>query len=90
MHTDWAISYNAAMREQEAAKLESLVETARGAIHRRILELGSDATDVREQHALDEALRQITLRRYRRLEDGQKVGRRSGLVDELGDPRFRR
>ncbi|MBI3476783.1 MAG: hypothetical protein HY010_13710 [Acidobacteria bacterium] len=65
MHTDWTIPYQAAMREQEGPELESLVETARRVIHSRVLELGSDAADVREQHALDEALRQLTLHRYR-------------------------
>lgn len=65
MHNDWMIPYHVAMREQEGTKLESLIEAARRAIHKRILELGADAADVREQRAMDEALRQLTLHRYR-------------------------
>ena len=65
MHVDWMTPYHVAMRELEGTKLESLLEEARRAIHNRTLELGADVADVREQRAMDDALRQLTLHRYR-------------------------
>ena len=66
MQTDWKTPYEAAMREQDPAKLENLYERARRAIHNRVLELGESRADICESGALDEALRQLTIHKYRR------------------------
>jgi hypothetical protein len=65
MHTDWATPYHVAMGEQNERKLEGRYAVARQAIHNRILELGEDIGDIRELRALEEALRQLNLHRYR-------------------------
>ena len=66
MHTDWKTSYQFAIREQSPAKLEVLYEQARHAIHNRILELAQNRADICESGELDEALRQLTIHKYRR------------------------
>jgi len=68
MHTDWKTPYERAIREQNPAKLEDLYEQARRAIHNRLLELTSSRADLCESGELDEALRQLTLHRYKRNE----------------------
>jgi hypothetical protein len=65
MHTDWTTPYHVAMCEQNKMKLEGRYEVARHAIHNRILELGKDTADIRELRALEEALHQLNLHRYR-------------------------
>jgi hypothetical protein len=66
MHTDWKTPYQFAIREQNPAKLEDLYEQARHAIHNRVLELAKNRADVRESGELDEALRHLTIHKYRR------------------------
>jgi hypothetical protein len=65
MHTDWTTPYHVAMCERNERKLEGPYAVARQAIHNRILELGEDTGDIRELRALEEALRQLNLHRYR-------------------------
>jgi hypothetical protein len=65
MHTDWMGPYHAALREQDPGKLEELYEQARHAIHNRMLELGTQHADVHERGELEEALRQLTIHKYK-------------------------
>lgn len=66
MHTDWMSPYHAALREQDPAKLEELYEQARHAIHNRVLELGTQSLDAHERGELEEALRELTIHKYKR------------------------
>ncbi|MBZ5663430.1 MAG: hypothetical protein LAO30_02400 [Acidobacteriia bacterium] len=66
MLTDWNTSYQVAIREQDPAKLEDLCEQARHAIHNRVLELAESPADARERGELEEALRQLTIHKYKR------------------------
>lgn len=66
MHTDWNTSYRVAIHEQNPAKLEDLCEQARRAIHTRVLELADTPADARERGELEEALRQLTIHKYKR------------------------
>jgi len=61
MPTDWTIHVQAALRQQDPAKLPKLVEQARRAINERELERGTKGPDASEREALDEALRQLLL-----------------------------
>jgi hypothetical protein len=65
MHTDWETPYQVAMRELNDMKLEGLYEQARHAIHNRGLELREDGADTRERRALDDAMRQLIIHKYR-------------------------
>jgi len=65
MHTDWMGPYHAALREQDPVKLEELCEQARHAIHNRVLELGTESVDAHERGELEEALRQLTIHKYK-------------------------
>jgi len=66
MHTDWKTPYQFAIREQNPATLEDLYEQARHAIHNRVRELEENPSDTREKGELEEALRQLTIRKYSR------------------------
>lgn len=65
MPTHWMPAYITAMRDRDPAKLEDLYEQARRAIHSRVLELEDTPADIRERGELEEALRQLTLHRYK-------------------------
>jgi hypothetical protein len=66
MTSDWKGHYQLAMHEEDPAKQEELYEQARVAIHKRVLELAKDRADIRERGDLDEALRQLTIHKYRK------------------------
>ena len=66
MPTDWKTLYEVAVREQNPAQLEDLCERARRAIHNRVLELEENPADAREKGELEEALRQLTIHKYKR------------------------
>jgi hypothetical protein len=53
------------MREESPALREELYERARIASHQRVLELAKDRADVCERGDLDEALRQVTIHKYK-------------------------
>jgi hypothetical protein len=65
MHTDWMSPYHAALHEQDPVKLEELCELARHAMHNRMLELGTQPADAHEEGELEEALRQLTIHKYK-------------------------
>lgn len=66
MAARWMSAYAYALREQDPAKVEDLCEEARRAIHTRMLELEDTRADVHERGELEEALRQLTIHKYRR------------------------
>ena len=66
MPSRWKTAYAEALREQDPAKLEDFCEEARRAIHSRVLELEDNPADAREKGELEEALRQLTIHKYRR------------------------
>ncbi|MGA3107339.1 MAG: hypothetical protein ABSD53_22885 [Terriglobales bacterium] len=66
MTLDWKALYQLAMHEEDPTKREELYEQARIAIHKRVLELAKDRADARESGDLDEALRQLTIHKYKK------------------------
>ena len=65
MPTHWMHAYKAAIREHAPEQIEERYELARLAIHKRVLELTDDPADARERGELDEALRQLTIHKYK-------------------------
>ena len=65
MPTRWMQAYEAAIREQDRAKIPDLCEQARRAILERTLEQGERAASESEQEELREALRQLTIHELR-------------------------
>jgi hypothetical protein len=63
MPTEWRSAYEAALREQDAAKIAEACEAAIRAINARLLE----TPNVRDQETedLEEALRRLTIHRHR-------------------------
>ncbi len=66
MTSDWKVLYQLAMCEEDPAKREEAYEQARVAIHKRVLELAKDRAGVSERGDLDEALRQLTIHKYKK------------------------
>ena len=71
MPSDWTIYVQAALRQQDPAKLPKLVEQARRAINDRWLERGTKGPDTREREELEDALRQLTLHEMKRTRQPQ-------------------
>jgi hypothetical protein len=59
MPTRWKSNYDAAIREQDPARLEEFCEKARHSINDRILELGSTPADKNQRQKLERALREL-------------------------------
>jgi hypothetical protein len=62
MPTDWKTPHQAAMREQDPAKLPDLCEKARRAIFERLTDSTRNFADEIEREELDQASRELTLR----------------------------
>jgi hypothetical protein len=67
MNSDWKAHYRLAMHEASPVLREELYEQARVAIHQRVLELAKDRADVCERGDLDEAFRQLTIHKYKKM-----------------------
>jgi hypothetical protein len=59
MPTRWKSNYDAAIREQDPARLAEVCEKARHSINDRILELGSTPADKNQRQKLERALREL-------------------------------
>jgi hypothetical protein len=59
MPTRWKSNYDAAIREQDPARLAEFCEKARRSINDRILELGSKPADKKQRQELERALREL-------------------------------
>jgi hypothetical protein len=59
MPTRWKSLFEAAIREQDPARLAEVCEKARHSINDRILELGSTPADKNQRQKLERALREL-------------------------------
>jgi hypothetical protein len=66
MPIDWKTQYQTAIRELDPRQKPALCERARHAIHERLLEQGRQHPDATEREELEEALRQLTLHKYKK------------------------